>query len=433
VNRADIAQQLRAGFAALRRPTGTAPQPSRWAWVSDIVLAVVMTAATLTTSSRNVDGTMRRAPGPPLFDALNPPISVRHFPDSTAGFILALMTTLPLAFRRKYPRTAFWLILYGTRLFNPGQYAGDAAILTLLSCVIAGYGAAVYSPYRRASGLSILFGAIVILTHHDNLMPGIAPAVVPFLLLVPVVLGANAAGMWKQRAQTAEEKQETRTRLAVEQERARIAAELHDVVTHNVSVMVVQAGAARKVLDKSPELARDALLAVEAGGRAAMAELRHVMGLLTMTSEGPDGAVGPDLAGAVDLAPQPGLDQVPALAERIRDTGVQVGVQTLGTPAPLPSGVDLAAYRVVQEALTNTVKHAVGAQVVIRIAYAEDSVRIDVTDTGGTRSATAASGNGRGLIGLRERLAVYGGTLHAGSRLNGGYRVSAVIPVEGPR
>jgi signal transduction histidine kinase len=209
----------------------------------------------------------------------------------------------------------------------------------------------------------------------------------------------------------------------VEQERARIAAELHDVVSHNVSVMVVQAGAARKVLATSPEMAREALLAVEDSGRAAMAELRHVMGLLTMTSQ------GGDPAGTADLAPQPGLEQIPALVERIRNGGVRVDLAIEGDVIPLPSGLDLAAYRVVQEGLTNAVKHAVGALIRVTLDYSPQRLKVDVVDTGGTASSSAATGNGRGLAGLRQRLAVYGGTLSAGPRLTGGYMVSAVIPL----
>jgi signal transduction histidine kinase len=244
------------------------------------------------------------------------------------------------------------------------------------------------------------------------------------LVLVPLGLLANTMHTWKQRARAAEEEQQAATRLAVEHERARIARELHDVVTHNVSVMVVQAGAARKVMDAAPEQAREALLAVEAGGRAAMAELRHVMGLLTMNGDGSEPS-------AIDLAPQPGLDQLPMLAERVRATGVPVEVFVTGTPTPLPPGVDLVAYRVVQEALTNTVKHADGASVRISVAYSADELRIEVVDTGGTTAASAISGlgEGRGLIGMRERLAVYGGTLIAGKRPTGGYRISAVIPL----
>jgi signal transduction histidine kinase len=172
-----------------------------------------------------------------------------------------------------------------------------------------------------------------------------------------------------------------------------------------------------------------------------MAELRHVMGLLSATTPGPgDQAAGAAAAAGAqaaveagapeaELAPKPGLGQVGVLAERVRGTGVPVDLTVTGKRVELPAGVDLAAYRVAQEALTNTVKHAAGARVTIKVDYRPGEVRIEVADTGGTPSPAAGTGNGRGLMGLRERLAVYGGTLDAGRRITGGYRVSAVIPV----
>jgi signal transduction histidine kinase len=177
-------------------------------------------------------------------------------------------------------------------------------------------------------------------------------------------------------------------------------------------------------MEATPDEARAALLAVEASGRAAMTELRHVMGLLTM-----DGDISGQ-EGETDLAPQPGLDGLDALVLRMRDTGVDVDFVARGQRGPLPSGIELTVYRLVQEALTNTVKHAAGASVRVLIEYAADHLRVEVTDTGGRRGAAAGTGTGRGLIGLRERLSVYGGTLHTGPRLRGGYRVLARIPVE---
>jgi signal transduction histidine kinase len=214
-------------------------------------------------------------------------------------------------------------------------------------------------------------------------------------------------------------------RRAAEHERARIARELHDVVTHNVSVMVIQAGAARKVMQANPDQAREALLAVESGGRAAMTELRHVMGLLTMDSDGPDPAA------TTGLAPQPGLGGLPAMVQRVRETGTPVELTVAGQPRPLLPGVELSAYRVVQEALTNTVKHAAGAAATVLVEYRTDQLRVEVTDTGGITGASG-TGNGHGLIGLRERLAVYGGTLHTGPRVSGGYRVRALFPLPAP-
>jgi signal transduction histidine kinase len=188
--------------------------------------------------------------------------------------------------------------------------------------------------------------------------------------------------------------------------------------------MVIQAGAARKIMDADPEQAREALLAVETGGRAAMSELRQVMGLLTTDAEGPDGDP------SADLAPQPGLTRLETLVAGVRQSGMAVELTVTGQPRPVPPGVELAAYRVVQEALTNTVKHASGASAEVIVEYSADQLRVEVADTGGRPSTSASTGNGRGLIGLRERLAVYGGTLHTGPRPRGGFRVTALVPLE---
>jgi signal transduction histidine kinase len=257
--------------------------------------------------------------------------------------------------------------------------------------------------------------------HADPALPGWSG---PFFVLLVAGVLASFVRSWQRRLRASQrrftelqEAQEEATRRAVEVERARIAAELHDVVTHNVSVMVIQTGAARKVMDAEPELSKQAMLDVEASGRAAMSELRHVMGLLSASEdERPDG-----------LEPQPGLDQLDALVERVRAAGVSVGVAVSPPPGPLPPGVDLAAYRVVQEALTNTIKHASGAAAAVTIGHHGDWLEIEVTDTGGEPGAGSGTGEGRGLIGLRERLAVYGGTLEAGRRIGGGYRVKARV------
>jgi signal transduction histidine kinase len=238
--------------------------------------------------------------------------------------------------------------------------------------------------------------------------------------------------MWRQRAgesavrlRRAEAEHLEVTRRAVEEERARIAAELHDVVTHNVSVMVVQAGAGRRVLDSSPGDVREALLAIEASGRTAMTELRHLLGLLA-----PSGA--PELDAPEDqgaLHPQPGLDEVPALVDRVRSAGLAVELRVTGTQRGLSQGPDLAAYRVVQEALTNVIKHADGARAQVRIEYRAHDLVIDVSNVVGG-SGSSAGGTGRGLIGLRERIAIYGGSLEVGPRPGGGWRLRATIPLD---
>ena len=216
------------------------------------------------------------------------------------------------------------------------------------------------------------------------------------------------------------------TRRAVQLERSRIASELHDVVTHNVSMMIVQAGAARQVLASEPGQAREAMLAVESSGRAAMTELRHLLGLLSPPV---------DLAGAGpvdDLAPQPGLAQIDALVGRVADTGLPVSLETGSLPDGLPPGVDLAAFRVVQEALTNVIKHAGKSNTSVKLEYLDGDLIVEVRDSGRLIPAAGpvVSGAGRGLLGLRERVTIYGGDLHAGPRPGGGWLVQARIPAD---
>ncbi|NYJ04754.1 sensor histidine kinase [Petropleomorpha daqingensis] len=424
-----IADRVHAARAALLRGTGPVPL-SRWAWTADVFLGAFFAAALLVRCLVRVRGPQLidpMAPLPPEGDLLVPgpggdpfvlpPIVVHPW-----ELVLAVLCGLPLAVRRRYPLAAFWLVLSASLLFHVRVVDDDTKLFTFAACLVAAYSAAMYSPYRLLAVGSVAIGAALIAVLHDDNVPDVTAGYVPFLLILAIGLGANSIHTWKQRVGRLEAQQQTATRIAVEDERARIARELHDVVTHNVSVMVIQAGAARKVMDAEPGQAREALLAVEAGGRAALAELRHVMDLLTTAGDEPDDD---------RLAPQPGLGQLPALVSRVRGTGVPVELTVTGTPAPIPAGVDLAAYRVVQEGLTNAVRHAAGARVRITVEHAPDAVLVEVADTGGAPALGVGPGNGRGLIGLRERLAVLGGTLEAGPRLTGGYRVRAVLPVAG--
>lgn len=470
--RAAVVRLWRSGLSFLLHTTGPLPRPSRWAWTADASLALLLAACTVGASlSQNVSAVLQLpsavvTPGPgggPVVPVPpSPPLPGPAYPGQDLGgvdswqLLLAALTALPLLVRRRYPLTAFWAVIVTTMVLNQRLGAGDTTVYTFLTCLVAAYSAAVHSPYRLRALISLVAGAALIAAFVEENFPYVTPAVIPFLVLLGVGLGANAIHTWKQRVHALQEQQEAATRLAVEHERSRIARELHDVVTHNVSVMVIQAGAARKVMDVAPDRAREALLAVEAGGRTAMTELRHVMGLLTMTEDdqaatagvsagggaGPSGqGAGPTGRGAgpagragpavdTELAPQPGLDQLPALTSRVRASGVPVELIVTGTPSPLSPGAGLAAYRVVQEALTNTVKHAAGARVRVTVDHTPNEVRLEVTDTGGTRTPAAASGTGRGLLGLRERLAVHGGTLRTGPRPTGGYRVQAVIPLD---
>ncbi|MEU4420438.1 histidine kinase [Actinoplanes sp. NPDC024001] len=220
-------------------------------------------------------------------------------------------------------------------------------------------------------------------------------------------------------------------RAAVDEERARIARELHDIVSHNVSVMIVQAGAAREVLATLPGEAAAALESVEKAGRTTMTELRHLLGLLAPAADGGDDADDGD------LAPQPTLSSLSPLIDRIAFAGLPVEVRVSGEPRPLPSGIDVTAFRIVQEALTNALKHGTGGKAEVTIRYAEHALRVEVLTTGPSvltgdppPAAGAGAGAGRGLLGLRQRVAVYGGDLDARRRLGGGYRVRARIPLE---
>ncbi|MFJ8754318.1 sensor histidine kinase [Streptomyces sp. NPDC102441] len=230
----------------------------------------------------------------------------------------------------------------------------------------------------------------------------------------------------EERAARLEKEREAQSKVAVAAERARIARELHDVVAHNVSVMVVQADGAAYVMDSSPDQARQALETISGTGRQALAEMRRLLGVLRTGDSQESG----------EYVPQPDVEQIEELVGKVRETGLAVDFRIEGTPRPLPSGVELTAYRIVQEALTNTRKHGgpdAGASV--RLVYFDDGLGLLVEDDG--RGAPhelyedgGADGAGQGMIGMRERVGMVGGTLDAGPRQGGGFRVSALLPLK---
>ncbi|MFJ9625385.1 sensor histidine kinase [Streptomyces sp. NPDC101181] len=230
----------------------------------------------------------------------------------------------------------------------------------------------------------------------------------------------------EERAARLEREREAQSKVAVAAERARIARELHDVVAHNVSVMVVQADGAAYVMDAAPDQAKQALETISSTGRQALAEMRRLLGVLR-TGDAPESG---------EYVPQPDVEQIEDLVDQVRRTGLAVDFKVEGTPRPLPSGVELTAYRIVQEALTNTRKHGgpdAGASV--RLVYFDDGLGLLVEDDGRGASHElyedgGADGAGHGMIGMRERVGMVGGTLDAGPRPGGGFRVSALLPLK---
>jgi signal transduction histidine kinase len=405
-------------MAARPRPGDNgAVKASRPAWVIDLAIAVAATVA-------SVAAAIAQTPhgGEVVYAIPGPRGGVLVQPQAPSGWLLLAiaLTTAPLGFRRRYPATAFAVIFAAVLAAH-----NHVTTITFGAVILAAYSAVLYSRFRWAALLAVGAGAVIATAGFPDTTPPVPARFTALLVLAPVAAIAIVMRGWRQRAgdsaerlQRAEAEHEAQTRRAVEAERARIAGELHDVVTHNVSVMVVQAGAARSVLDSSPDDAREALLSVEASGRTAMTELRHLLGLLAPA--GGDEAV---------LVPQPGTGQVPSLVERVRAAGLSVELTVTGA-RDLPPGVDLAAYRVVQEALTNVIKHAGTARAAVVLEYRPDDLVIIVTDDG--RPVTGSGGpGGRGLIGLRERIGLYGGELDAGPRPGGGWRVRARIPLEG--
>jgi signal transduction histidine kinase len=330
-----------------------------------------------------------------------------------------LFLTVPLVWRRQEPWLVFAVIMTVAVPFL--QYAPYTSVCAIM---VAAYSVGAYSQYRTSSLGALVATAVVIDVLFHGGLPPIPQAAGPFIALVPLWLVGNAIRTRQLRIDASEERatrlereQELTTRAALAEERARIARELHDVVAHSVSVMVVQAGAARQVLPTSPEEARRALLTVESTGREAMTELRGLLGLL-----GDDSGMA--------LAPQPGMAQVDRLVQRVREAGLPVELQVEGTRRPLPVGVDLAAYRIVQEALTNALKYSGLAPTTVVLDYREEELKLEVLDEGSAVPSRERTEAGRGLVGMRDRVALYGGALEAGPRPVRGYAVRAWLPAD---
>jgi signal transduction histidine kinase len=329
---------------------------------------------------------------------------------------LAALTALPIGVRRYWPLAVFgvtaaaWLaiLLAGVDTFAPGV-------------LVATYTLAAHCERRVALRAGV--AALLLLAPANALSSGRfhAEAAIPAIVALGAawILGDNLRTRRAyyrelvEKAERLEREREESDRRAAAEEQARIARELHDVVAHNVSVMVLQAAGGREVIDADPRRAGEALAAIEAAGRDALAELRRLLGVV-----GDGGAA---------MAPQPGLSHLDALVAQVRAAGLEAELELEGDAYDVPAGVELSAYRVVQEALTNTLRHAFARRVWVFVRRREHELEVEVLDDGAGPPATATAG-GRGLVGMRERVALFGGDLEAGPRPDGGFRVRARLP-----
>jgi len=348
------------------------------------------------------------------------PNDAEYTPTSSLWFLVpaSVVTIGVLLARRRFafgaPVAVFGAVAAVSFVESNFAPASFAIFLTLLaSAFLLGM-----APERRqalaAIPICVAAMAIAIRNHPSD-------GVEDFVFVTLLVICAWVAGFaFKSKLADVHEHQlraEEAAKLAVSEERNRITRELHDVLAHSVSVMTVQASAVRRRLTPEQEREREALLTVEETGRQALAEMRRLVGIMRTEEE------------TAALAPQPGLGTLPALVEQVRQSGLPVELKVEGEPVALPAGVDLSAYRIVQEALTNTLKHAGPARAWVAVRYAGADVEIEVANDG--RSQGEADGAGYGLVGMRERVALCGGELHSGPRPGGGYRISARLPVAG--
>jgi signal transduction histidine kinase len=345
-------------------------------------------------------------------------------PDGPLWFdvIASTVYLIPLFFRRRYPfgaPAAVAVIIAATSFIDTGLVS-DQFSMFLSGMVVAFLFGMLREPTQAYAGAAVLAGTIAIVAHNQGDHPGdfIFPTIVfsvfwiiGFFLGQKLREGAEA----KERAERLEREREEQARLAVAEERARIARELHDIVGHSVSVMTVQAAGVRSLLRPDQEREREALVIIEQTGREALAEMRRLVGVLRRPEEGPA------------LAPQPSLEHVERLVSQAREAGLPVQLRVEGDPVQLPAGVDLTAYRLVQEGLTNAIKHARAEHAEVLVRYGGGRVELTVSDDGRGDGDGVKGGNG--LVGMRERVSVYGGELEAGPRPEGGFRLRATLPV----
>ena len=356
-----------------------------------------------------------------------------HDTEGSAALNIAggLLLTLPLAFRRQAP-VAVIAIFCATAILNEalggalftfpeaGAPNQDPPLFASLAAgAVASYSVGVYADDRPAVaglllGVAGLWATVVAsdqIEFANFIWSGGLIAATPWF-------AGRVSRSRRQRIASLELEQEQRTQIALADERARIARELHDVVAHSVGVIVVQAQGARRIIHRDPARADEALATIEDTARSALGEMRRSLGVLR--SEGEQAA----------RAPQPGVGDIEGLLANARSSGLGVDFTVEGTARPLPQGVDLSAYRIVQEALTNTIKHAGRVRSRVTLRYGDDELVVEVKDDGPGPAADAREGAGHGLVGMRERVAALAGELHAGAGPDGGFLVRASLPLD---
>jgi signal transduction histidine kinase len=360
-------------------------------------------------------------------------------PYDLLGLVLLLTVTVPLIWRRRAPRLVLAVSVAATVPLLALSYSDHgAAFATLLAL----YTVAAHCERRPALialgwTCAIMVPLLVAGIFYEGEQLPLSVFIANIVILATAWLIGDTIRNRRQlvevlrlRAETAERQRDEEARRAVVAERARIAREMHDIVAHGMSVMIVQAGGARRVLAKHPDQAAEALASIERTGREAMAEMRRLLGVLR-----DDGAVttpesGNDADAGPPLTPQPGLATVPALVAQWNDAGLPVTFRLDAGPDEVPGSVDVSAYRLIQEALTNVSKHAGAATATVHVAVDGDRLDIQVDDDGRGAAAPGTAG-GHGLIGMQERVTVFGGTVTAGPRPGGGWSVHASLPLPG--
>ena len=341
--------------------------------------------------------------------------------------VLGLLSTVPVAWRARYPLSAFAIVLFANGACLYAAAPIGAAFQPFVALTLTAYSVGSRAEGRRALWAPpVLVVASVPVFVAARLHGQQSGNIIPSLLwLVAAWAVGRTVRSWRHQNVALEaanreltEQRELRAQAAVAVERGRIARELHDVVAHNVSMIVVQAGAAARVLHGEQPDVRNALEVIAATGRETVDEMRTLLGVLR-SDDGPSA-----------LKPQPGLADLDQLVSGVREAGLPVIVRIEGSPRPLPPAMDLSAFRIVQEALTNTLKHAGPAQAQVTVRYEEGLVTLEITDTG--HGPQGARATGHGLVGMRERATMFGGELEAAGAEGGGFTVRARLPLTTP-